>query len=510
MPPHPAVVAPGADVPASVAALAGAWEGTWSDGEDSVLVVFRLGPSAARVLLANGRYSAGRRPPWHGWAKARVSSDPAPTLRWKSGPYAVSFALGPDGRLRGIDESPRERLEVVMRRRAVEILAVAPDEHAFVCPSFQPLLSSIEGAADPSERRARVDAVVAGARASGGPLTGPGTRPGVGCATFLWQGEAEEVALAGDMNGWSTAKDDLARVPGTDLFHASFELPDDARLDYKLLPDGKWSLDLLNPRTILGGYGPNSELRMPGYRPPPEVVRDPAVPAGTLETLVLRSSHLGNSRKARVYLPPGYAGGSDRYPVLYLHDGQDTLDFGAMDTVLDNLIAAKAIPPILAVMVPPVRREEEYRMSPAFEAFFVQEVVPAVDARYRTRASPAGRAVGGISMGGTAALSLALGHPDVFGACIAQSSSPGDQLVALLDLARGRRRPAVSVWLDVGIFESDLHGWDLLDQSRRLRDDLAARGFRLRFLEVNEGHSWGSWRARMREAIAFIWGGAGP
>lgn len=149
-------------------------------------------------------------------------------------------------------------------------------------------------------------------------------------------------------------------------------------------------------------------------------------------------------------------------------------------------------------------------MSPAFEAFFVQEVVPAVDARYRTRASPAGRAVGGISMGGTAALSLALGHPDVFGACIAQSSSPGDQLVALLDLARGRRRPAVSVWLDVGIFESDLHGWDLLDQSRRLRDDLAARGFRLRFLEVNEGHSWGSWRARMREAIAFIWGGAGP
>jgi enterochelin esterase-like enzyme len=159
-------------------------------------------------------------------------------------------------------------------------------------------------------------------------------------------------------------------------------------------------------------------------------------------------------------------------------------------------------------MVPPVRREDEYSRNPAFEAFFVEEVVPAVDARCRTHASASGRAVGGISWGGLAALSLALGHPDVFGACIAQSSAPGKKLGDLFDLARAAPRPLVSVWIDVGVFESDLNGRDLLDQSRRLRDELTSRGYRLKYLEVNEGHSWGSWRARMREAIAFVWGDA--
>jgi enterochelin esterase family protein len=202
-----------------------------------------------------------------------------------------------------------------------------------------------------------------------GDGSGSGERlaPGSACATFLWSGPARRVIVAGDLNGWSRGRDLLQRIPGTDLFHGGYELPADGRVDYKLIVDGRWTLDPLNPRTLAGGYGPNSELRLPAYRPPPEVERRPGVPAGTVEPLTLRSRHLGNGRKARVYLPAGYPAGTARYPVVYLQDGEDTLAYGAVDAILDNLIAGGTLPPLIAVLVPPVRREAEYLRNPAFE-----------------------------------------------------------------------------------------------------------------------------------------------
>jgi hypothetical protein len=88
-----------------------------------------------------------------------------------------------------------------------------------------------------------------------------------------YRGTARDVTLAADMNGWDPARDPLTRVADTDLFFLSLQFPADARLDYKLVSDGQWLLDPLNPRTILGGYGPNSQAMMPRYVPPPEIER---------------------------------------------------------------------------------------------------------------------------------------------------------------------------------------------------------------------------------------------
>jgi enterochelin esterase-like enzyme len=413
-------------------------------------------------------------------------------------------------RLRGAHRGDGESEEVVMKRRPVEMIPASQVPRPFACPSLEETLRRIEAERDPAARKALVDALVARARTQGTPLVGPGTRPDVGCATFLYRGEAGEVGLAGDMTGWSAGKELLARVEGTDLFFLSREFPLDTRLDYKLLPDGNWMLDPLNPRAMTGGYGPNSELAMPRYVPPAEVERDPSVPRGTVEALGLESRRPGYARKASVYLPPGYAGGDRRFPVLYLHDGQDWLDYAKLDVILDNLIARNAIPPAIAVLVPPVDRRAEYGMTPDFEAFFVEEVVPAVDARYRTRPSPASRTVGGISAGGAAALSLALRHPEVFGRCIAQSTASWGKMEALRDLARSSPGLPSAVYLDVGRFEGEFAGSDMVRFSRELRDALSARGVEVRYQEVNEGHSWGNWRARMRDALPFVLGAPAP
>lgn len=379
----------------------------------------------------------------------------------------------------------------------------------FTCPSIARDLGGIDAAPDPAARRARVDALLARVRATGAPLIGPGTTPDVGCATFLYLGPARDVTLAGDLNGWNATADHLTRVAGTDLFYVSKEFPLDARVDYKLLPDGEWKVDPLNPQTMLGGYGPNSQLAMPRYVPPPEVERYAEIPHGTIETLTWSSDRLKDSRRMMVYLPPGYATGAARYPVVYLHDGQAELDYAKLDNVLDYLIDKRTIPAVMAVLVPAVNRNEEYAMNPAFEDFFVEEVVARVDGAYRTRPSPRFRAVGGISYGGVAAISLALRRPDVFGNCMGQSSGgQANEMAALRALVREGPRREIAVYLDVGSFEENMGGADLLTPNRQLRDELVARGYRLRYQEAHEGHSWGNWRARRDDALAFFWGGA--
>ena len=149
------------------------------------------------------------------------------------------------------------------------------------------------------------------------------------------------------------------------------------------------------------------------------------------------------------------------------------------------------------------------RKHEAFERFLVTELVPAVEARWPVRKDPAGRGVMGVSLGAFAALSVTARHPGVFGRCGAQSTgnAVGANFEALLaDLAR-LPAGAARFHLDVGTFESNLHGADLLAASRRLRAVLARRQT-IQYREVPEGHSWGSWRARLAEAWTFFWGDA--
>jgi enterochelin esterase-like enzyme len=381
-----------------------------------------------------------------------------------------------------------------------------PTARPFACPSIAHELQQLDAATDPARKRALVDALVDRARAAETPLLGPGTPPELACATFLYRGSARDVTLAGDMNGWDPARNPLTRVADTDLFFLSLQFPADARLDYKLVSDGQWLLDPLNPRTMPGGYGPNSQAMMPRYVPPPEIERYADLPHGTIETVTWSSQRLKDERRMLVYLPPGYASSAARYPVVYLHDGQAELNYAKLDNVLDYLIDKRTIPPVIAVLVPPVNREAEYATNPAYEEFFVEEVVARTDRAYRTQAAPPSRAIGGISYGGVAALSLALHRPDVFGNCMAQSSGGlANELTTLRALIREAPRRDVAFYLDVGTLEEFVDGTEMLGANRQLRDDLTARGYRLRYQEVPEGHSWGNWRARRDDALAFFW-----
>ena len=190
---------------------------------------------------------------------------------------------------------------------------------------------------------------------------------------------------------------------------------------------------------------------------------------GHLDILPLTSSIFHNTRSLRVWLPPGYdapANAQKKYPVLYLLDGASA--FGACtafvhdelhaDETLTDLITSGKIPPLIAVAIDNgsdavghapdgqnldngVARAREYLAYPdpllpaikdvlgsQLPAFLESEVMPAINAKYRTLTGGQNSALWGDSYAGAAALYVAMHRPDLFDRVIIESPSlqPGN------------------------------------------------------------------------------------
>lgn len=145
---------------------------------------------------------------------------------------------------------------------------------------------------------------------------------------------------------------------------------------------------------------------------------------GRIEQHELRSELLTLPLEFRVYLPPCYGQQPERtYPVLYLIHGQsyndDQWDRLGADEAADALIAAEQTAPFLIVM--PRDRVWSQPTEDKFGEAVVQDLLPWIDARYRTRAERAYRAVGGLSRGAGWAVHLGFSQWESFGAIGAHS-----------------------------------------------------------------------------------------
>jgi predicted alpha/beta superfamily hydrolase len=165
--------------------------------------------------------------------------------------------------------------------------------------------------------------------------------------------------------------------------------------------------------------------------------------SGDLRVHALKSAVFGNERKIRVLLPAGYADAANqdrRYPVLYLLDGQNVFDaclsdvshheWGADETVA-RLVAGNKIPPMIVVGVDHAGKDRAREYLPykdfvgnpdmgepagkQFPDFMTGEVLPLVDAHYRTLQGAANTGIGGSSYGGVASLYALLAKPHAFG-----------------------------------------------------------------------------------------------
>ena len=158
------------------------------------------------------------------------------------------------------------------------------------------------------------------------------------------------VHWVGDFNRWHRLDAYKGKQLGTsDIWILTKTFPRDARLDYKLIEDSEaWLLDEDNPQRQLGGYGLNSQLAMPDWKPSPWVTPMDGVPKGKLEPYTVGSQVMKYDVTYQIYTPAGYTRFQDEeLHTIYVTDGHEYAhpEMGSMVTVLDNLIARKKIPP---------------------------------------------------------------------------------------------------------------------------------------------------------------------
>src|SRR5205085_4610567 len=119
--------------------------------------------------------------------------------------------------------------------------------------------------------------------------------------TFVYRGTAKRVEVVGDFTGWTPRGLVLRELPGTNVKYLTHEFTRAARVEYKLIADGEWTNDPLNPQKIDNGVGSfNNFFTMPGYRAP-SLALDRDELKGRLEQLDVPTRLLeGNRRKLQI------------------------------------------------------------------------------------------------------------------------------------------------------------------------------------------------------------------
>lgn len=320
-------------------------------------------------------------------------------------------------------------------------------------------------------------------------------------AHFIYSGTGNNLSVPGDFSGWNPANAPMTKIEGTNFWYRTEIFENEARLDYKFVYNGNtWILDPRNPFFAPGGFGNNSELRMPDYIPPIEIEYNPSIPHGTFEDTTFYSTNLNNSRQIRVYLPPGYYDSKIYYPTALVHDGLEYISFARANNVIDYLLSENLADPVIGIFVPPVNRTPEYISSDIeeFTSFIVDEVIPWIDRKYRTLTNPAFRAVMGSSAGGNISLWLGMNHPEIFGNIAAFSPYIDPEILSFFE---NSPRLELKIYMIHGSYDHI----DVIHQSiDAFLPILDNKQYEYLNEEYPEGHSYGFWRAHLDDALILF------
>jgi outer membrane protein assembly factor BamB/enterochelin esterase-like enzyme len=345
------------------------------------------------------------------------------------------------------------------------------------------------------------------AQAKDGPLVDPPDR-----VVFLYRGPAKDVGITSDLLG-IRREDPMHRVPGTDLFYYEARVEPGSRVSYQFVPDyGAPVPDPRNPRRVPAGPTEEaSSLAMPGWVEPTHLAEAPEGRRGRLETLEFASTlRPGVKTTLHVYVPAGYDGGTGRYPVAYLLDGDGARTQGLVPRSLDNLMPERVAPALVVFRGRldwgPTRPGPLDAMPVAID-ILAKEIVPLIDGRFRTMAEPRARAVVGPAGDAVTAVAAAFGDAGAFGAL-------GVQAVFLLDVVENVLRPMVRtaperplrVYHDWGLYglASTREARDLRAANRRFNELLRSKGHRPAGGEAKDGDGWASWRNRTDQLFAAL------
>ncbi len=282
---------------------------------------------------------------------------------------------------------------------------------------------------------------------------------------------------------------------------------------YSFRVDGVTVMDPSNPDYFPNERHKGSLLDIKGPQPLTQAMLN--VPHGSVNYDYYLSRNLGTTGRALVYTPPGYDTNSNkRYPVFYLISGTTDTDetyfkVGRTNFILDNLIAQGLAEPMIIVMPYgnpgyyfPAGSEE--RRTADFSKDLLGDLIPYIDATYRTIADRKSRAIGGFSRGGNQALTNGLHNLDKFAWLCSYASFAGNpeqfetsfaSLIA--DPARTNQQIEL-FWLGVG--NEDF----LYPNAKLFMDKLAQNGIRTVTRISGGGHTWMNARDYLEESAKLL------
>jgi enterochelin esterase family protein len=359
--------------------------------------------------------------------------------------------------------------------------------------------------------------------------------------TFLWRTDPGQVALNVRFNGWFPLHtprgfDTFTQLRESTVWYTSYVLDRTAHLRYELIAPKGWHAapdratyftmdgveyetfhDPLNPRLSHWNNVAVSYAEGPDAKTSVYLEKRAGTPTGTMETLDVESRILGNRRTLRIYLPPGHRKGARDYGLLLVYDGNQYTQSIPVPTILDNMIAARVIRPVIAVFLESPDRDHEFPPNDAFQQFVGDELLPQLRSHYRFSRDPRRNAVLGSSYGGLAATYTAFEHPKVFGNVISQSGSYGwspEVAPAAPAQAQIGRSPnpdsgwlarriaeapplAARFYLDAGTWE----GANMIAWNRMLRSVLVGKGCEVTYRESPGTHSAYYWMLRLPNGL---------
>jgi enterochelin esterase family protein len=368
--------------------------------------------------------------------------------------------------------------------------------------------------------------------------------------TFLWrdQGDTDNVVVVGRaMANWRDwQKHQLTHLPESDLWYKTYCFRSDLRLPYWLshndslldIEEGtdwkeryaQFQLDPLNRHQHT--YPKDEEipddedwsfsvLELPDAPAQPWITPRSDVPHGKVELFHLRSDILNNERRVHIYTPPGYSPKHEAYGLLMIFDGPAYVSSGLVPTptILDNLIAERKIPPLVAVLPDSLDQKTRSLELPCYEPFvdfLKQELLPWVHTHYHVTNDPQHMIVAGSSYGGLAATFVAFKAPEIFGNVLSQSGAfrwnplerekevhdNNDEAWLIRQFVASPVLP-LRLFLEVGLWERNATD-DMVLMNRRMRDVLEAKGYEVTYSEFNGGHDYISWRGSLADGLIWL------
>lgn len=349
--------------------------------------------------------------------------------------------------------------------------------------------------------------------------------------TFMYkQKEAiENVLIYGAVPGYRYMENLMEKLLNTDIWFKTYKIRNDVKFKYKFSLNYEFDKDYkkIKKNSIIDKLNPNkvvyikdeedaegeediwSLVELENVKPEIWTKDRNNEKKGKINFHRFNSSSLKNPRRVWIYTPYEYTQNNEPYNLLVLTDGFEYINWLSAQTVLDNLIESKKIPPTVGVFIASNSdRYEELTCNENFSNFISQELMDFIYENYNVSKEPQKNIIGGVSLGGLMASFIAFKNPNIFGNVLSQSGSYWYEEQWLTKEFENVDKLPINFYLNAGVLED--HPYDdepiMMEVINNMRDVLLSKGYNVKYENFYSGHDYLGWGETLATGLIALIG----